>query len=176
MLRLIISLFSATTTCCVFNQLIITPIFRALRTIISALIYYHLIMSSTSWQQMLAAEPNAKQTVYTTTTGTAWRITAEEDAVKETNYLDISQTLKRLVRVSFKRYENSSTAYICFKVFKRENQKDCYIRQSMTSITANELLLMREKSSSIDAVLDDLFAVSHLEKRRKLDDNGENAA
>ena len=130
-------------------------------------------MSSSSWQQMLGAASIGKQTAQPTT-GSLWKITAEEDAVKETNYLDISQTLKRLVRVSFKRYENSSTVYICFKVFKRENEKDCYIRQSMTSITANEFLLMREKSSSIDAVLDDLFAVSHLEKRRKLDDNGEN--
>ena len=136
--------------------------------------YYYLIMSSTSWQQMLVAASNVKQTTHAKSVS-GWKITAEEDAVQEANYLDISQTGKRLIRVTFKRFENSPTVYICFKVFKRENEKESYIRHSQTSITANEFLLMREKSSNIDAVLDELFTTtSSSEKRRKLDNNGEN--
>ena len=130
-------------------------------------------MSSTSWQQMLTSASNVKQSMHTKSVS-GWKITAEEDAVQEAHYLDISQTVKRLIRVTFKRFENSVTVYICFKVFKRENEWESYIRHSMIALTANELLLMREKRSNIDAVLDDLFNISPSEKRRKMDANGEN--
>lgn len=75
--------------------------------------------------------------------------TAEKDA-KFDNFLDISKSEKRLVRVTAKNYDKTGTYYF-LKLFKKNDEGDFVIHQRLT-LTSTELEQLHCKADEVSAL------------------------